>query len=77
MRETDESQLRGHANVRADICFSCGGKLKAADGSYYEALYDDGFVVFAAAICRECKNAGRRAPAHAPGEKPANQEPMV
>jgi hypothetical protein len=48
-------RLHGHANVRADVCFICHGKLKGEDGSYCETLYDDGTTTFAAAICRACK----------------------
>jgi hypothetical protein len=55
-RAYDAHQLHGHANVRADICFACNGKLIGADGSHCEALFDDGVVAFAAAICRSCKD---------------------
>ena len=57
-------RLHGHANVRADVCFICHGKLTAPDGSYCETFYDDGRDRFAAAICRACKDEELAAGSH-------------
>ena len=54
-RQNFDPDMHGHANIRADVCSFCKGKLKAPDGSYCETFYDDGVVAFGAAICRQCK----------------------
>jgi hypothetical protein len=67
-RRDIDLELHGHANIRADICFSCKGKLKAPDGSYCESFYDDGLIAFSAAICRSCKD-NELVGLHGPGNK--------
>lgn len=47
--------LNGGKAIAANVCYYCGGPLRAADGSFSERLVESGGRAFAAAICNTCK----------------------
>lgn len=51
----ERPDLNGHKAITANICYDCGGELRAADGTFSERLIDTARIAFAAAICNHCR----------------------